>query len=85
MIVSLLSCEYLASKDICQGLVLNIFFKAYQYATTNEKVCKCLGYDHIRATHANLHKCITQPKKSNKGQKKSGIRWVLIMAHPKKL
>ncbi len=41
---------------------------------TNERVCKCLGYDHVRATHENLHKCITQLNKSNKGQKKSGIR-----------
>lgn len=70
MIVSLLSCQYLGLKNIRQGLVLNIFLKAYQYATTNERVCKCLGYDHVRATHANLHKCITQPNKPNKDPKK---------------
>jgi hypothetical protein len=64
---------------------MNIFLKAYQYETTNEKVCKCLKHDHVRSTHANLQECIIQPNKSNKGKKKEGIRCVLIIAHPKRL
>ncbi len=84
VIVSLLNCEYLGSKNICQGLVLNIFLKAYQYATTDERVCKCLRYDHVKGTHENLHKCITQLNKSNKGQKKKWNKMSFNYGSPKK-
>ncbi len=39
------------------------FFKACHYATTNEKVCKNIRYVFIKATQANLQKCITWPQK----------------------
>jgi hypothetical protein len=47
--------------------VLAMFFsKAYQYATTNEKVCKNLKFVSIKSTKSYLQKCIAWPKKSRK-------------------
>jgi hypothetical protein len=38
------------------------FSKAYQYATTNEEVCKGLQYVSIKTTQFDLQKYITWPK-----------------------
>ncbi len=66
---SIISCECLSLEESFQGSCFgHVFVKACQYGSTNEKVCKNLKYVSIKFTHADLHKCISWPKKSKKGK-----------------
>jgi hypothetical protein len=49
----------------CFGRTLS---KVCQYVTSDEKATCGLPYAFIKSTQVDVHKCITWPKKSNKGQ-----------------
>jgi hypothetical protein len=51
-------------KGYCFGHALSVF----QYATSNDKVVLGFHYASIKATQANVQKCNTWLKKSNKGK-----------------
>ncbi len=63
------NCETLCLQESFNGTCFgHVFFKACQYATIYEKVCKNIRYVFIKATQANLQKCITWPKTFGKGR-----------------
>jgi hypothetical protein len=48
-------CEALGLEENFQGTYFgHVFSKAYQYATTDEKICGSLKYVSIKSTWANL-------------------------------
>ncbi len=72
MIASLkfvVSCDILGLTKSFEGRYFgHAFSKAYQYVSTNEKVCKGLKDVSIKITQFDLQKCVTLLKKSRKGK-----------------
>ncbi len=66
---SIVSCDMLVLEESFQGICFgHAFFKACQYATTKEKVCKDLWYVLIKAAQGDLQKCIMWPIFFGKGR-----------------
>jgi hypothetical protein len=66
---SIVSCDMLGLEESFEGICFwHAFFKACQYVTTKEKICKDLQYVSIKFVQGDLQKCITWPKKSKKGK-----------------
>ncbi len=62
------SCDILGLKKNIQGSYFgHAFFKAYQYASIDDKNCKGLKYVSIKIAQFNFKKCITWSK-FNEGQ-----------------
>ncbi len=60
---SIVKCEVIDLNEKFQGTCFGpIFYKACQYAITNEKVCKNLSFISIKYAQSNLQKCVTWPK-----------------------
>ncbi len=76
----------LGLEEIFQGTCFgHAFSKAYQYATTKEKVCKDLQYVSIKSAQRDLQKCVTCSKKSRKGKQEWGKTCVNSGLPPRKL
>jgi hypothetical protein len=56
------SCESFGLEKNFKDLFWPCFSKAYQYGTTNEKVCRNLKYISIKFAQVDIQKCITWPK-----------------------
>jgi hypothetical protein len=64
---SIVNYNILGLQESFQGSCFgHAFSKAFQYATTDEKVCKGLKYVSIKTIQFDLQKYITWPKKSRK-------------------
>ncbi len=65
---SIISCEVLGLWESFQGTCFkHAFLKACQYTTMDEKVYKGLKNVFIKSIQGDFQKCITQFKKSRKG------------------
>jgi hypothetical protein len=83
---SVVKCETLGLEESFQGTCFgHVFSKVCQYATTNDNVCKNLIYVSIKISRVDLQKCITWPKKSNKGHQKWNIACIKVGLRSKKL
>jgi hypothetical protein len=62
------------------------FFKAYQYAKIDNKMCKNLKEMSITFAHwLDVQKCMTWPKKSKKGKHEWNKTCIASSFHPRKL
>jgi hypothetical protein len=80
-----LGCEFLGFKFFSRNFFWSYFFKAYQYGTTYEKVCKILKYVFIKIVLIDLQKCIPWPKKFEKERQESSKAYVEVGMCPRKL
>jgi hypothetical protein len=56
---SIVKSQVLPLNENFQGICFgHVFFKACQYLTTNEKVCKKLRFISMKSTQSNLQKCM---------------------------
>jgi len=86
MIKFVVCCEILGLEESFEGYCFgHAFFKDYQYATTQDKVCKNLKDMSITFAQSNLQKCITWPKKFGKGRHEWNQACISFNLHPRNL
>jgi hypothetical protein len=80
---SIISYETLGLQESFNGIYFgHAFSKACQYATIDEKMCRNIRYVSIKATQANLQKCITSPKKIGTSRQEWTKAYIEIGIHP---